>query len=401
MKQILIGVDGNEANLENRVGVNQYAFELLWSIWRLVNGEEMANELDVQPWNTNNHPISVTVYLRNTPIDDMPQPTEHFKYEVIGGSGLWIVTKLMPYLYRSSMTKKRSDVFFTPSHYLPLFSPIPSVCSIMDLGYLESSAQFTKRDFWQLKYWTAWSMKVSKYIICISESTKQDIVRHYGVQPSKVVVTYPGYDKERYHAMTTTKERGLIEGVKKRYSIVNDYVLFLGTLKPSKNLEGLLTAWKQIVNEFPGISLVVVGKKGWLYESIFEKVKELNLAEKVIFTDFVTETEKALLLGGAKVFALPSFYEGFGLTALEAMATGIPVVASNVGSIPEVVGDAGFLIDPNNTDEIAGVIERVLKMEKKEYNRMVVKGLVQSRKFDWDETGRKTLETLIKAATKN
>lgn len=390
MKQILIGIDGNEANLEDRVGVNQYAFELLWSIWRLVPA-----------WNTKTHPISVTVYLRNSPIDDMPRPTEHFKYEVIGGGGVWIVTKLMPHLYRSSVTKGRPDVFFTPSHYLPLFSPIPSVCSIMDLGYLESSAQFTKRDFWQLKYWTAWSMKVSKYIICISESTKQDIVRHYGTNPSKIVVTYPGYDKERYRVLSKPKERRLIETTKKRYSIVNDYVLFLGTLKPSKNLEGLLTAWKQIVNEFPQMSLVVVGKKGWLYASIFAKIKELGLAEKVIFTDFVTEAEKALLLAGAKVFVLTSFYEGFGLTALEAMATGIPIVASNVGSIPEVVADAGVLVDPNNTDAIANAIGKVLKMGKKEYNRMVVKGLIQSKKFDWDETGRKTLEALIKAATNN
>lgn len=390
MKRILIGIDGNEANLTSRVGVNQYAFELIWSIWRLI--AERKNE---------KYPIDMRVYLRNAPLPSMPPATENFKYEVLNGKGLWIITRLMPYLLKTREGVDRPDVFFTPSHYLPLFAAMPMVCSIMDLGYLESSAHFTKKDFWQLKYWTARSLKVSKYIISISESTKQDIVRHYHVQPEKIVVTYPGYDKEKYKTTNASGGRVLLEKVKSKYSIVNDYVLCLGTLKPSKNIEGLLEAWKQIVNEFPQISLVIAGKKGWLFDSIFEKVEKLGLTEKVIFTDFIDEKEKPVLLSGAKLFVLPSFFEGFGLTALEAMASGIPIVASKVGSIPEVVGDAGILVDPKSSDEIAGGISSVLKMDKKEYNRMVSEGLAQAKKFDWEDTAKKTLEVLMKATIGN
>lgn len=370
---MLIGIDGNEANVENRVGVNVYAFELLRSIWQLQ-----------KEW-SNKH--NLIVYLKNPPLSDMPAETKSFKYNVIPGKGLWIITKLMPTLFRGTT---RPHVFFTPSHYVPPFTPMPHICSIMDLGYLEFSEQFRKMDYWQLKLWSAWSILVSKAVIAISDSTKQDIVRHYPFATGKVHVTHLGYDEKRFNTKINKED---VRRVMQKYTIVGDYILFLSTLKPSKNVEGLLKAFASISANY---KLVIAGKKGWLYSSIFELVKKLKLEDRVIFTDYVSEKDKGPLISGAKVFILPSFWEGFGLDALNAMACGIPVVVSNIGSLPEVVGNAGILVDPYDLESITDGINKVLSMSKIEYNNLVAKGLSQVKNFSWEKTARQTLEVLFK-----
>jgi glycosyltransferase involved in cell wall biosynthesis len=318
----------------------------------------------------------------------MPKETQNFKYKVIPGGGMWILTRLMPDLFFGT---PKPDVFFSPSHYVPLFAPMPRVCSIMDLGYLESSGQFTKIVFWQLKWWSAISIFISKSIIAISNATKADIVRHYPFAKSKTYVTTLGYDKEKFNTAISDED---VRRIKIRYSIVTDYILFLGTLKPSKNIEGLIEAFAKISPGFPSIKLVLAGKKGWLYDSIFEKVENMGLKGKIVFTDFMPEEDKPTLIKGAKVFILPSFWEGFGLDILSAMACGVPVVASNVGSLPEVMGDAGISVNPKNTDAIAEGIREVLSADKSKYNSLVEKGLRQVRKFSWEKTTRETLKVI-------
>jgi glycosyltransferase involved in cell wall biosynthesis len=371
---MIIGIDGNEANIVKRVGVNTYAYELLKNLRKLQDGGEYSHKL--------------IVYLKERPISDMPEETANFKYKIINGGGMWILTKLMP---RLVFNKEKLDVFFSPSHYLPLFTAMPRVCSIMDLGYLEFSEQFTKKVFWQLKWWSAISIYVSKAVIAISNSTKQDIVRHYPFAKDKTHVTHLAYDAGQFNQDIPQKD---VRRVMQKYSIVDDYVLYLGTLKPSKNIAGLIEAFSIVSAHQPQTSLVIAGKKGWMYESIFNKVEELGLTGKVIFTDFVPEEDKPGLIAGAKVFVLPSFWEGFGLDALNAMAAGVPVVASSVGSIPEVVGSAGKLIDPNSIDSIAKGIGSVLSASKLEYNSIVEKGYSQVKKFSWEETAKKTLEII-------
>lgn len=374
---MIIGIDGNEANTESRVGVNQYGWELLKSMHELLRKNPTKHK--------------VIVYLKHPPLSDMPEERDFWKYRVLSGGGLWIIRKLMVELF---LNKEKLEVFFTPSHYLPLFSTVPLVCSIMDLGYLEFSAQFKKSDFWQLKYWSAWSISISKAIISISESTKKDIVRHYPFASKKTFVTLLGYDKEKFNLDSKQED---VRRVLSKYSIVNDqngYVLFLSTLKPSKNVIGLLSAWSEVVKEFSGLKLVIAGKKGWMYEEIFSKVKELKLVDDVVFTDYVDEEDKPVLIAGAKLFVLPSFWEGFGLDSLNAMASGVPVVVSNVGSLPEVVGDAGILVDPYNVSSIAEGIIKILKMNKSQYNLQVKKSITQANNFSWEDTARNTLSVL-------
>lgn len=373
---MIIGFDGNEANTKNRVGINVYGFELLWSLYQL---QEKSN-----------FDYSLIVYLKDEPLNDMPKERQNFKYCVLPSKGNWILTKLVPHLL---INKNKLDVFFSPSHYVPPLFTIPLVCSIMDLGYLEFSAQFQKKDFWQLKVWSAISIYISKAIITISNSTKQDIVRHYPSVKDKIYVSHLGYNKRQFNTSISVND---VRRVKKKYSIVDDYVLYLGTLKPSKNIESLVSAVSKIKN----ISLVIAGKKGWLYESIYNRVKDLGISDRVIFTDFIQEEDKAALIKGAKLFVLPSYWEGFGLDALNAMAAGVPVVVSNIASLPEVVGDAGVLVDPNNIDSITNGIASVLSLSKSKYNELSRKVTGRAQEFSWEKTGKLTLEAIYNVVRK-
>jgi len=379
-KKLIIGIDGNEANVKNRVGVNKYAFEMLWGLKKL--NEDKPN------------PHRLIVYLKNEPLNDLPKITNDFKYKVLSGGGLWILTKLTPYLFKNP---EKIEVLFSPSHYTVPFSTIPRVCSIMDLGYLKFTGQFEKKVFWQLKYWTAISIFVSKQILTISEATKKDIVRHYPRAFKKTTVTHLGYDSDKYKLGIP---ENMVNHVKNRYSIVKDYILFVGTLKPSKNIEGLIGAYSLLVSDKTILDipqLVIAGKKGWMFEMIYEKIKSLKLETKIVFTDFVEEQDKPALISGAKVFVLPSFWEGFGLDILSAMACGVPTVVSNAGSIPEVAGDAGIYVDPYDIGSIAKGLKKVLKMDDKEYNRVVELGINQAKKFSWENCSRKTLEVIENA----
>jgi len=373
---MIIGIDGNEANIENRVGVNQYAYQLLVNLKKLQDKEKTKHEF--------------VIFLKNKPLSDLPHESDSWKYMVLRGKGLWVITRLTPYLLRN---KGNIDLFFSPSHYLPPFSRIPMVCSIMDLGYLEFSDQFKKRDFWQLKYWTARSICVAKKVVAISHATKNDIVRHYNCARNKVEVVYLGYNSDVYNNNIDVND---VRRIKNKYAMGQDYLLFLSTLKPNKNIEGLIQSFGLISKKHKNLKLIIAGKKGWLYESIFDLVKKSKLEEKIVFTGFVAEKEKPALIKGAKIFVLPSFWEGFGLDVLSAMACGVPVVVSNRGSLPEVVGKAGKIINPDNIDELSNSMDEILNMSKKAYNKLIKTGYSQATKFSWEKTATETLKIFDK-----
>lgn len=375
---MVIGIDGSEANIENRVGVNQYAAELLAALEKLQDARD-----------------DFIIYLSAKPLPHLPKARNGWEYKVLSGGGMWVLRKLMPHLWLGS----RPDILFTPSHYLPPFSPVPMVMSVMDLGYLRFPGQFEKYDFYQLKYWGQLSMWQAKKIIAISQATRQDLASHYPWTRRKVEVTPLGYDKGRYNAKTKN-QKAKIGQVKRKYKIAGEYILCLGTLKPSKNIEGLLEAFQLLVtsHKLPvaNLQLVIAGKKGWLYDSIFRKVQELKLADKVVFTDFVPEDDKPALYAAARALVSPSFWEGFGMHVLEAMAVGCPVVVSNVGSLPEVVGNAAVIIDPYSPESIAQGIAKAIQ----NYDLLSLEGLAQARKFDWAGTAQQTLRILQEAASK-
>lgn len=373
---MIIGIDGNEANIEHKVGIGEYAFELLWQFHELASGKK-----DLQ----------FKIYLKYSPRVEMPVPTENWRYQIVGPKKMWTQFALPLKLFTET---KKPDVFFSPSHYAPRFSPVPTVISIMDLSYIHFPELFTKHDLYQLVNWTKYSAKNACKIFTISNYSRDDIIKTYGKDPRDVVTTYLG--------VKGIKDSGFkikdMDELKKKFGIDSEYILFVGTLQPRKNVAKLIEAFAKVNDK--KIKLIVVGKKGWLWEEILASPEKYNVTDRVKFLDFVGDEDLPGLYKNATCFILPSLYEGFGLPVLEAMKYGCPVLISNVSSLPEVGGDAAIYFDPADTDEITKALESVISDEGLR-TTMIEKGYNQVKKFSWERTARKTLDVLQELAKKD
>ncbi|MFA6296291.1 MAG: glycosyltransferase family 1 protein [Patescibacteria group bacterium] len=302
----------------------------------------------------------------------------------------WPQTRLT---YHFLTNKDKFDLFFAPAHSIPFYTGCKKVAVIHDLAYKKFREYFTNFDYIMLsKLTTNFAIKYSDHLIADSISTKNDIIEFYDVKPEKISVIYLGYDKNKFYRRSSEE----IEKTKIRYKINNDYIIFVGTLQKRKNVERLIRAYDLLVKKGRKEKLVIVGKKGWLYDDIFNAVSELRLKDNVIFTDYVPENDLSALISGAKCFVLPSLYEGFGLPLLEAMACGTPVVTSNVSSLPEICSDAGILI--NNPYSIEEIAERILGLIDDDLLRsnLSSKGLERARLFSWEKCAKQTLEVLTR-----
>lgn len=368
-----IWIDGYEANVKQRLGSSQVAFELIKNLEKIDKKNDYL------------------VLLPSTPLEDLPKQREGFRYQVLKPKRLW--TKIALPL-KLLLTKEKPDIFFSPTHYIPSFSSVKKVVTIFDLSFLRFPESFLKKDLWQLKNWTKYSVENSQHIITISNSTKRDIVSSYKISKNNITVAYPGYDQANFkHPMSEAKNKE----VKNKYSIGNNYIIYIGTVQPRKNLIRLIEAVKRIEN----LELVVVGKmqgegkEGWMYEETIQTPRKLGIEDKIKFLGFVPLEDLPYLLSGSKAFILPSLWEGFGIPAVEAMACGAPVIVSNVSSLPEVVGKAGLLIDPYSIDQIEQAIRTIIS-DKKLQSKCIRLGLIQSKKFSWEKMARVTLKVFNK-----
>lgn len=225
-------------------------------------------------------------------------------------------------------------------------------------------------------------------IITVSNSTKRDLVEHLNISERKIAVVYEAAD-ERYSPIS----KDIVEAVKKKYNIHWPFILFVGTLEPRKNIPMLIKAFYKMKNMSIGCKfrLVIAGKKGWKYEGIFNTVDKLNLQKDVLFTGYIPEEDMPALYNAATLFVYPSLYEGFGLPPLEAMACGTPVITSNTSSLPEVVGDAGIMIDPYDVDALAKAMYDMLTNDGLREN-FVREGLKRARMFSWEKCAIETLK---------
>jgi glycosyltransferase involved in cell wall biosynthesis len=227
----------------------------------------------------------------------------------------------------------------------------------------------------------------TRRVITDSFWSKNDIARLTGINDNKIVVTHLAVD-ENYQPLGEEN----IKIVRQKYGLPKDYILYNATLEPRKNVSRLIRAFHQLKKQYTiAHSLVLAGKKGWLYEEFFRLVRNLDLERAIIFTDWVPDEDLPALYSAASVVAYPSLYEGFGLSILKAFACGTPVVTSNVSSMPEVAGDAAILVDPYDTDGLAESLWKVLSDEKLATN-LREKGFAQVKKFSWEKTAKETLE---------
>ena len=375
---MIIGIDGNEANVTKRVGIGEYAYQLLIQFEKIV-----AHRSD----------ITFVIYLKDEPLMHLPKATKRWKYRVIKPGKLWTQWRLPADLL---LHRPKPDVFFSPSHYAPRISPVPTVMSVMDVSYLKFPELFHPKDLYQLKHWTEYSVKNATRVLTISQSSRNDIIKSYKKDGNAVRVVYPGIKK----AVTLEPKVYAMNQLATKYNVSKNFVLFVGTLQPRKNIERLIESFSLLKSDEKlrkklgdDLQLVIIGKKGWLYEPILEAPEKYGVKHDVLFLEGIDDIELKEFYKHAQCYILPSLYEGFGLPVLEAMQHDCPVITSNISSLPEAGGDAAIYVDPNNVKDIADKIEQVVS-DKDLQKELIAKGREQVKKFSWDKSAEKTLEIL-------
>ena len=279
----------------------------------------------------------------------------------------------------------RLDLLHSPDFIPPRFGAGRTVITVHDLNFVHFP-QFLTAD--SLRYYAGqieWAIGRADHILADSHQTRQDLLQYLNAPPDKVTTVHLAAD-EQFRPLSDLP-------VLQRYRLSPGYILFVGTLEPRKNIPTLLAAYRILLDRnATELPLVLVGRRGWLAEGIFETLDALQLDRQVRILDDVMGLESLVqLYNGAGLLVIPSFYEGFGLPVLEAMACHTPVLAADRGSLPEIVGEAGLLINPEDPDELAAAIERILRDDLLRAD-LIEKGRVQAAKFTWAETARQTLQ---------
>ena len=288
-----------------------------------------------------------------------------------------------------SSIKHSFDLLHGMAFVTPLFGLIPSIVTVYDLSFLKYPEYIQSGNRAYLSLFTKLSCIKARRIIAISNNTKNDLVDLFGINKDKIDVIYPGINANMKRA-----DSKQISHFRKKKGLPDKFILYLGTIEPRKNLSVLIQAYNKVKHH--GVKLVCVGGKGWLYEDVFRIVDDLQLGRDVIFPGFIPKEELALWYSACSLFVYPSVYEGFGMPVLEALACGAIVVTSNSSSLPEVVGDAAFLVTPNNVDQLASTMDDIL-CGKHNCSELSLSAVEQSCKFNWNTSSKLTVDTYARA----
>lgn len=284
------------------------------------------------------------------------------------------------------------DLFHSPDFTLPPLRRGKAIVTVHDLSFLRypQGAEPNLRAY--LERVVPRAVARADLVLADSQNTRDDLIELLGVEPDNIEVVYPGVEAR----FRPVEDQDLLARIRARYGLDARFILSVGTLEPRKNVARLIEAYALLRDQGPrtkdqGLRLVIAGGKGWLYEGIFDKVEELGLGDEVRFLGFVPDEDLPALYNLADLFVFPSLYEGFGLPPLEAMACGVPVVTSNVSSLPEVMGEAGLMVPPEDVEGLAEAMARALE-DRTWREEAVQRGLARARTFTW----RAAAERLIK-----
>lgn len=366
---MMIGIDGNEANVEKKVGVSVYTANLLYEFYRKASSD-----------------LQFKIYLRKPPLFDLPPASDWFRYEVVPGAIAWSQLFLPLSLY----TKGGLRTFFSPAHYTPRFCPVPLVVTIHDLAYEYFPQEFLAKDLYKLKNWTVHAVNQAKKIIAVSINTKKDLIKFYKLPEDKIEVVYNGYEKK----LTANNFKLKAKNNMDKYRLNNqEYILYVGTLQPRKNVKFLIDSFPQIKKLYPQIKLVICGKKGWLYNEILDLIDQIEFKNDIVLTGFVSDEELATLYSHAFCLAMPSLYEGFGIPILEAFNFSCPVVSSFASSLPEIGADSCLYFDPHDKNNFVDKIVE-LHQNKTLKAQLTAKGKKRLTEFSWRKCAEESLAVI-------
>ena len=290
----------------------------------------------------------------------------------------------------------RSDLLHVPGFDAPIWKRCPVVLTVHDLiGILfPRNLPPVSRFYWAK--WLPFSVRFADQIIADSEHTRQDIARLLKVDPARLTVI-PLAAGSQYQPI---EQSDILQTVRRKHHLPDRFILFVSTLEPRKGIDTLLEALARLTPPQLDVQLVITGKRGWYTEHLFAQIERLQLTPRVQLTDYLPDEDLPALYNCADVLAFPSRYEGFGLTVLEAMACGTPVVCSNSSSLPEVVGNAALLVSPNDAPALAQALQRVLT-DAALRQQMKALGLQQAARFSWSRTAQETLAVYERIMTQH
>ena len=278
-----------------------------------------------------------------------------------------------------------ADLYHATEHLLMPLRRVPAVLTVHDLIFRLFPEHHKRLNYWYLNAAMPLFCRRASALIAVSQATKDDLVRMYGLDPAKISVVH---ESAAPHFAPAPAPH--VEAVLSRYHLPRRYLLHVGTIEPRKNLNRLLEAVHRLRQAGEDVRLVVVGSKGWLFESFFQRLEELALGDAVILPGYVPDADLPAMYSGARLVAVPSLYEGFGLPVLEAMASGAPVICSHTSSLPEVGGDAARYFDPGDVTAMAETILAVWRDEAL-CQAMRQAGLARAARFSWARAADQTL----------
>ena len=377
-----IGVDIRVLMDKYYSGISEYTANLLMAILKLDRDNEyklfynsyqnISERLD--KWNG---PNSKVINLR--------YPNKIFNY---------VLQKIFGYP-RLDRVLGGVDVFWSPHFNFTSLSGSESglqkIITVHDLSFLRYPQFFSgRKNFWHKALGVIKTLRAADRIVAVSENTKNDIIELAGVAADKVKVIYSGNNVTK---KIWPKEK--VRACLNKLSVSGPFILYVGNIEPRKNISGIIKAYNQLRNELGNdgnnISLILAGAPGWKDSQIRDDWRASPYQDQIKFLGYVDQTEKEILYSRAAIFVYPSFYEGFGFPPLEAMTYGVPVVCSNVSSLPEIVGAAGLMINPDKIEEIAAAIKLILT-DAELRQHLVSSGYERAQLFSWDKAAQEYLE---------
>ncbi len=362
---MIIGIDASRAIATQRTGTENYSLNIIRSIAE-IDGEDQF-----------------ILYTRGGTLEGLPA---NFRQRELVPRRFWTHLALS-----REMLKRRPDALFVPAHVVPLVHPDATVVTLHDVGYLYYPQEHPGLQRLYLHWSTLFSSRAARRIIVPSRATMEDLVGRYTVDAQKVRVVPHGVSPH----FRPLAERA-VEDALRRLGVERPYLLTVGTLQPRKNLLRLFRAMDRLAQAGLPHRLVLAGRRGWLFEPIRRELERRMLEGRCLWLGYVPDAFLPALYCGADALVMPSLYEGFGMPVLEAMACGTPVVASRAGALPELLGNAGILVDPTSVDSLfAGMIEVMADAELAEELRS--RGLARSAQFSWSTAALQTLQVIREA----
>jgi len=364
---MLIGIDGSRAFIRNRTGIEEYSYQTI---------KHLRDKLDGQ---------QVVLYVRKNQQVDFEIPG-NWKIKTIRWPRFWTQMGLS-----LEMLLHPVGALFVPAHTAPWIHPKKTIVTVHGLEYEMIPQAYSG---WARLY-MRWSIKNScrwaERVVSVSRNTKLDLVRLYGIPEDKIQVIYEGYDAE---AQSRIQNRKTATGLELQIKNHKPFLLFIGRLEERKNILGIIRSFEMLKEKYAvPHKLVLAGRGGYGFLEIEAHIKESAHRDDIIQLGFVKDEDKFGLISQADIFMFPTFYEGFGIPILEAQSVGVPVITSNVSSMPEVAGDSAVLVDPSEPWYIA---ERAFELisNKKYKDAAVEKGYENVKRFNWDECAEKISDIL-------